>query len=42
VDTIAKALAVNVALVYKKTRKLPDLFWNLYVCRPIAAVSWTF
>jgi phosphatidylglycerophosphate synthase len=29
---------VNVALVYKKTRKLPDLFWNLYVCRPIAAV----
>ncbi len=29
---------VNVALVYTKTRKLPDLFWNLYVCRPVAAV----
>jgi phosphatidylglycerophosphate synthase len=29
---------VNAVLVYKKTRKLPDLFWNLYVCRPIAAV----
>jgi hypothetical protein len=29
---------VQVALVYKKTRKLPDLFWNLYVCRPVAAV----
>jgi hypothetical protein len=29
---------VSVALVYQKTRKLPDLFWNLYVCRPVAAV----
>jgi CDP-alcohol phosphatidyltransferase len=29
---------VSVALVYKKTRKIPDLFWNLYVCRPVAAV----
>jgi phosphatidylglycerophosphate synthase len=29
---------VSVALVYRKTRKLPDLFWNLYVCRPVAAV----
>jgi len=29
---------VNVALVYRKTRKIPDLFWNLYVCRPVAAV----
>lgn len=24
--------------VYRKTRKTPDLFWNSYVCRPIAAV----
>lgn len=24
--------------VYRKTRKTPDLFWNVYVCRPIAAV----
>jgi phosphatidylglycerophosphate synthase len=24
--------------VYEKTRKVPDLFWNAYVCRPIAAV----
>ncbi|MDF3065514.1 MAG: CDP-alcohol phosphatidyltransferase [Polyangiaceae bacterium] len=24
--------------VYQKTRKVPDLFWNRYVCRPIAAV----
>jgi hypothetical protein len=29
---------VNAALVYRKTRKVPDLFWNLYVCRPLAAV----
>jgi len=29
---------VNVALVYRKTRKIPDLFWNLYICRPVAAV----
>ena len=24
--------------VYRKTRKVPDLFWNSYVCRPIAAL----
>jgi len=24
--------------VYVKTRKVPDLFWNLYVCRPVAAL----
>lgn len=24
--------------VYRKTRKVPDLFWNRYVCRPVAAV----
>jgi len=24
--------------VYQKTKKVPDLFWNRYVCRPIAAV----
>ena len=24
--------------VYQKTKKLPDLFWNRFVCRPIAAV----
>ena len=24
--------------VYRKTRKIPDLFWNAYVCRPVAAV----
>lgn len=24
--------------VYRKTRKTPDLFWNVYVCRPIASV----
>jgi phosphatidylglycerophosphate synthase len=29
---------VSAALVYQKTRKVPDLFWNLYVCRPVAAV----
>src|SRR4051794_3357905 len=23
--------------VYQKTKKVPDLFWNRYVCRPIAA-----
>jgi phosphatidylglycerophosphate synthase len=24
--------------VYRKTRKVPDLLWNAYVCRPLAAV----
>lgn len=24
--------------VYQRTRKIPDLFWNAYVCRPIAAL----
>lgn len=24
--------------LYRKTRKIPDLFWNMYVCRPPAAV----
>jgi hypothetical protein len=24
--------------VYVKTRKIPDQFWNLYVCRPVAAL----
>jgi len=24
--------------VYQKTKKVPDLFWNRFVCRPIAAV----
>ena len=27
-----------VAEVYERTRKRPDLFWNTYVCRPLAAV----
>jgi phosphatidylglycerophosphate synthase len=26
-----------IAEVYRKTRKTPDLFWNKYVCRPVAA-----
>jgi len=30
--------AMSAVEVYKKTRKLPDFAWNLYVCRPIAAV----
>jgi phosphatidylglycerophosphate synthase len=24
--------------IYRRTRKTPDLWWNLYVCRPLAAV----
>jgi hypothetical protein len=24
--------------VYRKTRKVPDLFWNARVCRPLGAV----
>jgi phosphatidylglycerophosphate synthase len=28
---------MSAAEVYRKTRKVPDLFWNAYVCRPIAA-----
>ncbi|MEO7032315.1 MAG: CDP-alcohol phosphatidyltransferase family protein [Polyangiaceae bacterium] len=29
---------MSVLEVYRKTRKVPDLFWNAYVCRPVAAV----
>lgn len=29
---------MNAREVYQKTRKVPDLFWNAYVCRPLAAV----
>jgi hypothetical protein len=29
---------VSIAEVYRKTRKVPDLPWNTYVCRPLAAV----
>ena len=29
---------MSAAEVYRKTRKVPDLFWNAYVCRPLAAV----
>jgi phosphatidylglycerophosphate synthase len=28
----------TVAEIYRRTRKLPDLPWNQYVCRPVAAV----
>lgn len=28
---------MSVREVYQKTRKVPDLFWNTYVCRPPAA-----
>jgi phosphatidylglycerophosphate synthase len=28
---------VRAAEIYRKTRKLPDIFWNAYVCRPVAA-----
>lgn len=31
-------LSMTATEVYRKTRKVPDLFWNTYVCRPIAAV----
>jgi phosphatidylglycerophosphate synthase len=24
--------------IYRRTKKTPDLWWNLYVCRPLAAV----
>lgn len=30
--------AMSAVEVYRKTRKLPDFAWNLYVCRPVAAV----
>ena len=29
---------MGVVEVYKRTKKTPDLFWNAYVCRPVAAV----
>lgn len=28
----------SIAETYRRTKKTPDLFWNEYVCRPIAAV----
>ncbi len=28
---------MSVRAVYQKTRKVPDLLWNAYVCRPLAA-----
>ncbi|HVW27746.1 MAG TPA: CDP-alcohol phosphatidyltransferase family protein [Polyangiaceae bacterium] len=28
----------TVAEIYRRTRKVPDLPWNQYVCRPVAAV----
>src|SRR2546422_6874845 len=28
----------TIAETYRLTRKVPDLPWNLYVCRPVAAV----
>jgi len=31
-------MAMSAREVYQRTRKVPDLFWNAYVCRPIAAV----
>jgi phosphatidylglycerophosphate synthase len=27
-----------IAEIYRKTRKVPDLFWNTWICRPPAAV----
>ena len=30
-------ISMSAVEVYRKTRKVPDLFWNAYVCRPIAA-----
>ncbi len=29
---------MGVVEVYKRTKKTPDLIWNAYVCRPLAAV----
>jgi hypothetical protein len=31
-------LYMSAAEVYRKTRTVPELFWNAYVCRPVAAV----
>lgn len=28
----------EIADIYRMTRKVPDLFWNTWVCRPVAAV----
>lgn len=28
--------------IYLETRKLPDIFWNAYVCRPVAALLLSF
>ncbi|MCA9643149.1 MAG: CDP-alcohol phosphatidyltransferase family protein [Myxococcales bacterium] len=28
----------SVVEIYQRTKKVPDLFWNRFVCRPIAAV----
>jgi phosphatidylglycerophosphate synthase len=39
---VCRPIAVGaIAEIYSKTRKVPDLFWNTYVCRPpAAAVVW--
>jgi phosphatidylglycerophosphate synthase len=35
---VCRPLAVDAIVeIYRKTRKVPDLFWNRYVCRPPAA-----
>ncbi|MGE0324952.1 MAG: hypothetical protein AB7S68_21695, partial [Polyangiaceae bacterium] len=28
----------SVVEIYQRTKKVPDLFWNRFVCRPVAAV----
>ncbi len=40
--TAVASRAVRARDVYQATKKVPDLFWNTYVCRPPAAVvvSW--
>jgi hypothetical protein len=36
---VCRPIAVGaIAEIYQKTRKVPDLFWNTYVCRPPAAI----
>jgi len=35
---VGSVLCMGAREVYQRTKKVPDLFWNRFVCRPLAAV----
>jgi phosphatidylglycerophosphate synthase len=36
--SLTASVVASIGEIYRKTRKVPDLPWNTYVCRPLAAV----